>query len=165
MGSEMCIRDSDNAGKLQVAYGVGDKVMNTVNDTDTGIVNGDIGFITDLDPDGGLLVNFAGHMVEMEGKSLRDLHLAYASTVHKAQGAEARVLIMPVVDQFNHMLQRNLIYTGLTRAKTLGIMVGTQSALHKAISNVDNHQRWSFTGEAIRRHIELQREEEPFLAM
>jgi len=165
VGSNRRLDIFDNAGKLQVAYGVGDKVMNTVNDTDTGIVNGDIGFITDLDPDGGLLVNFAGHMVEMEGKSLRDLHLAYASTVHKAQGAEARVLIMPVVDQFNHMLQRNLIYTGLTRAKTLGIMVGTQSALHKAISNVDNHQRWSFTGEAIRRHIELQREEDPFLAM
>lgn len=165
VGSNRRLDILDHTGKLQVAYGVGDKIMNTVNDTDTGIVNGDIGFVTDLDPDGCLLVDFAGKMVEVEGKGLRDLQLAYASTVHKAQGAEAKVLIMPVVDQFNHMLQRNLIYTGLTRAKKLGIMVGTQSALQKSIRNVDNHQRWSFTGEAVRRELELRQEEEPYMLL
>jgi len=155
VGSNRRLDVLDGSGKLRVAYGIGDKVMNTANNTEAEIVNGDIGFIIDLDPDGALLVDFEGNHVEMSGKELRDLHLAYASTVHKAQGAEAKVLIMPVVDQFNHMLQRNLIYTGLTRAKTLGIMAGSMSALEKSIGNIDNQKRWSFTAEAIRREREI----------
>ena len=165
VGSNKRLDVLDGSGKLRVAYGIGDKVMNTVNDTDAEIVNGDIGLIIDLDPDGRLLVDFDGHHVEMEGKQIRDLQLAYATTVHKAQGAESKVLIMPVVDQFNHMLQRNLIYTGLTRAKKLGIMVGSMDALEKSVRNIDNQKRWSFTAEAIRRQMDVVPEDDLALTM
>jgi exodeoxyribonuclease V alpha subunit len=135
-----------------VSFGVGDKVMNTANKFHKGIVNGDIGYIRHFDHlKKGMFVEFDCGLVELDKTDVRDQQLAYANTVHKSQGSESKVLIMPVVNDFGRMLQRNLIYTGLTRAKTLGIIVGQRAALEKAVANTQNQQRWSFTGEALRR--------------
>ena len=139
-------------GENALSFGIGDKVMNTVNKYDKGIVNGDIGYVRDIvDNQKILVVDFENVSVSLSKTDARDLLLAYAITVHKSQGSESRVLLMPLVHDYNIMLQRNLVYTGLTRAKTLGIMVGSGSALNKAVKTIDNRKRWSLTGEVLRR--------------
>ena len=146
--------------RTALSFGIGDKVMNTVNNYDKGIVNGDIGYVVDIDDrQKELVVNFeSGPVVSLTKSDASNLLLAYAITVHKSQGSESRVLLMPMVHDYKVMLQRNLVYTGLTRAKTLGIMVGEESALNKAINTIDNRNRWSLTGEALRRpEFEIQR--------
>ena len=140
-------------GKNALSFGIGDKVMNTTNKYDKEIVNGDIGYVTDIvDKGRKMIVQFENRPVELSKMDAMDLQLAYAITVHKSQGSESRVLLMPIVDDYNIMLQRNLVYTGLTRAKTLGIVVGSERALNKAVNQTDNKRRWSFTGEFLRQH-------------
>jgi exodeoxyribonuclease V alpha subunit len=151
----------DGAGYALKSFGKGDKVMNTVNRKNEGVMNGDIGFVREIDPiEKTLFVEFDSGILEMSRTDARDLQLAYAMTVHKCQGAEAPVLIMPVVAEHKHMLQRNLVYTGLTRAKKLAIMVGREDMLEHAISNTDNRQRWSYTAQALRETIDYEIEED-----
>jgi len=139
-------------GEATVSFGIGDQVMNTVNKHDRGIVNGDIGFVREIAPDGkAMLIEFDRGSIVIPRREARDIQLAYAMTVHKSQGSEAPVLIMPVTKEFKFMQQRNLVYTGLTRGKNLAIILGTKDALEMAVENVKNHRRWSFTGEALRR--------------
>ena len=143
------LRDSE--GGIRVSFGIGDKVMNTVNRTEEGVVNGDIGFVREIDHfSGTLFVDFERTTLELNEQEAGSLLLAYATTVHKCQGAESKVMIMPVVDDHAPMLQRNLVYTGLTRAKKLAIMVGQEPMLERAIANTDNHMRWSYTSQALR---------------
>lgn len=150
------IQDLGDGGT--VSFGLGDKIMNTQNKAQKGIVNGDIGYIRKINKaQDKLIVEFDVGMIELTRADLPDLQLAYANTVHKCQGSESKVLIMPVVNEFSIMLQRNLIYTGLTRAKTLGIIVGQERALKKAVSTIDNQERWTFTGEALRRSVQEHR--------
>ena len=147
---------TSDQGEFTLSFGIGDKVMNTVNKYDKGIVNGDIGYVSAISNDRKeIVVDFESEKnslsVSLSKKDAQDLLLAYAITVHKSQGSESKILLMPVIHDYRRMLQRNLVYTGLTRAKTLGIMVGSGSALEKAIKTVDSTNRWSFTGEAMRR--------------
>jgi exodeoxyribonuclease V alpha subunit len=144
------------------SFGVGDKIMNTVNKVEQyGIVNGDIGYIKSFDhKNNKITVEFERSFVELDRSDFADIELAYAITVHKSQGSESRVLIMPVVSDYSIMLQRNLVYTGLTRAKTLAIGVGQEFALRKAIVNTDNHMRWSYTGEALQSCMREMEEDE-----
>ena len=119
------------------SFKVGDRVMQMRNNYKKSVFNGDLGYIESIDTEDKILkVNFDGDLVEYETSELDELTLAYACTIHKSQGSEYPVVIMPVSMSHYIMLQRNLIYTGLTRAKKLCIMIGTKQALGCAIRNM-----------------------------
>lgn len=113
----------------------GDRVMQIRNNYDKSVFNGDVGIVKSIRPeDEKLSVDF-GPIVNYDYTDLDELALAYAITVHKSQGSEFRVVIMPLVTQHYLMLQRNLLYTAVTRAKELIILVGSKKALAMAIKN------------------------------
>jgi exodeoxyribonuclease V alpha subunit len=120
----------------------GDKVIQSANNYELGVFNGDIGYVqlTQVD-DGKIIVRFGERQIAYDSDSAADLRLAYAITIHKSQGSEFPAVIIPTSTQHFVMLQRNLFYTGLTRAKRLAIFVGTQRALRTAIDNNSSRQR------------------------
>ena len=112
----------------------GDKVMQIRNNYDKNVFNGDIGYITAVDAnERTLTVTFDSRLVEYDITELDEIVLAYAVTIHKSQGSEFPVVVMPVTMKHFVMLQRNLIYTGITRAKKICVLVGTTKALAYAI--------------------------------
>ena len=114
----------------------GDKVMQIRNNYDKNVFNGDIGFITAVDTNERTLsVVYDGRVVEYDVTELDEITLAYAITIHKSQGSEFPIVVMPVTMKHYVMLQRNLIYTGITRAKKICVLVGTTKALAYAIHN------------------------------
>lgn len=114
----------------------GDKVMQIRNNYDKNIFNGDIGYITAVDTnERTLTVTFDSRLVEYDITELDEIVLAYAITIHKSQGSEFPVVVMPVTMKHFVMLQRNLIYTGITRAKKICVLVGTTKALAYAVRN------------------------------
>ncbi|MCR5002325.1 MAG: ATP-dependent RecD-like DNA helicase [Lachnospiraceae bacterium] len=119
------------------AYRTDDKVMQIKNNYDKEVFNGDIGRIESVnETDRTLTVNFDGRSIEYDVTELDELVHAYATTIHKAQGSEYPIVVMPILMNHYVMLQRNLIYTGITRAKKLLVMVGTKKALSYAVRNV-----------------------------
>lgn len=119
------------------AYREGDKVMQIKNNYDKEVFNGDIGIIESVtETDRTLSVNFDGRSIEYDVTELDELVHAYATTIHKAQGSEYPIVVMPVLMNHYIMLQRNLIYTGITRAKKVLVMIGTKKALAYAVKNV-----------------------------
>jgi exodeoxyribonuclease V alpha subunit len=120
----------------------GDKVIQCVNNYDLSVFNGDIGFVQWTN--GKVLeVQFGDRRVSYDGESASDLRLAYAITIHKSQGSEFPVVIIPCTMHFYVMLQRNLFYTGLTRARKLAFFVGSKKALHYAVNNSKSLERQS----------------------
>jgi len=125
----------------------GDRVIQRRNDYDLGVFNGDIGRIVGVDPLGPAVdVAFASaglpdREVRYDRQALSDLGLAYAITIHKSQGSEFAAVIIPLCTQHYSMLFRDLVYTGLTRARKLAIFVGSRAALGLAVANVDARQR------------------------
>lgn len=114
-----------------------DKVMQIKNNYDKEVFNGDIGIITALDMENrSLTVTFDERNIEYDVTELDELVHAYATTIHKAQGSEYPIVVMPVLMTHYMMLQRNLIYTGITRAKKILVLVGTKKALAYAVKNV-----------------------------
>ena len=111
--------------------------MQIKNNYEKEVFNGDVGFIVDIDPDNKLVVvdYDDGFKVTYENVDLDEIILAYASTIHKSQGSEYPIVVIPMLMQFSIMLKRNLIYTGITRAKQKCIIVGDKKALSKAISD------------------------------
>ncbi len=140
------------AGKSQLQVGerifrVGDRVIHRRNNYDLGVFNGDIGVIQAIDNEElTCVVSFFpdGRTVEYQRDDIPELDLAYAITIHKSQGSEFGAVIIPVLSQHFKMLFRNLIYTGLTRAKHLTVFVGTRKALAMAVRNQDTSQRQTF---------------------
>ena len=125
-------------------FAPGDKVMQIANDYEKDIYNGDIGMIEDVDVDEGELgVDFDGRTVTFAFGELDTLVPAYAATIHKSQGSEYPAVVIPVLTQHYAMLQRNLIYTGVTRGKKLVVLVGQKKAVAIAVKNVSGRQRWS----------------------
>ena len=121
-----------------------DKVMQIQNDYDKEVYNGDIGFVEDVDPDSGeLIATFDGRNVAYGFGELDMLVPAYAATIHKSQGSEYPAVIIPVMTQHYTMLQRNLLYTGVTRGKRLVVLVGQKKAVAIAVKNVSGRRRWS----------------------
>ena len=119
-----------------IEYRVNDKVMQIRNNYDKEVFNGDIGFITMVDlEEQKLIVRFDEREVQYERLDLDELVLAYATTIHKAQGSEYPVVIMPLTMSHYVMLQRNLLYTALTRAKKVFIIVGQKKAVYLAVKN------------------------------
>ena len=117
-------------------FRVGDKVMQTRNNYDKDVYNGDIGFIRSIDViEQTLSVDFEGRIAEYEWSEADELTLAYAVSVHKAQGSEFPVVVMPVVTQHYMMLQRNLLYTAVTRARDLCVLTGSRKAIGIAVHN------------------------------
>lgn len=115
----------------------GDRVMQLRNNYDKDIYNGDLGYVRSVDmEERTLTVDFDGQMVEYEASELDELTLAYATTIHKSQGSEYPIVVMPVLMTHYVMLQRNLIYTGITRAKKICVLVGQTKALAYAIHNM-----------------------------
>jgi exodeoxyribonuclease V alpha subunit len=134
-------------------FAAGDKVMQIENDYDKEVYNGDIGFVGDVDPEGGVLTAiFDGRAVTYGFGELDALVLAYAATIHKSQGSEYPVVVIPVMTQHYTMLQRNLLYTGVTRGKRLVVLVGQQKAVAIAVRNVSGRRRWSKLNEWLRGH-------------
>lgn len=118
-------------------YRLHDKVMQIRNNYDKEVFNGDVGFISAIDLDAKTLkVNFDDREVEYEVLELDELVLAYATTIHKAQGSEYPIVIMPFTFSHYVMLQRNLLYTGITRAKKVVILVGNRNAIYMAVKNM-----------------------------
>lgn len=117
-------------------YKVGDKVMQIRNNYDKNIFNGDIGRIASIDlEDKTIDINFDGSIIEYDSSELDEIMLAYATTVHKSQGSEYKIVVAPFTTQHFMMLQRNLLYTCITRAREIFILVGTERAIGIAISN------------------------------
>ena len=122
-------------------FAPGDKVMQIENDYDKEVYNGDIGHIVDVDPEAGELVaSFDGRSVTY-GFGELDTLPAYAATIHKSQGSEYPAVIIPVLTQHYAMLQRNLLYTGVTRGKRLVVLVGEKKAVAIAVRNVSGRRR------------------------
>jgi exodeoxyribonuclease V alpha subunit len=125
-------------------FAPGDKVMQIENDYDKEVYNGDIGYVEDVDPDGGeLTASFDGRSITYGFGELDTLVPAYAATIHKSQGSEYPAVVIPVVTQHYTMLQRNLLYTGVTRGKRLVVLVGQKKAVAIAVRSVSGRRRWS----------------------
>ena len=118
-------------------FRVHDKVMQIRNNYDKEVFNGDIGVVERLDAeDRALIVRFDQRCVEYDASELDELVLSYATTIHKSQGSEYPIVVMPVMMTHYVMLQRNLIYTGITRAKKALVLVGTKKAVAMAVRTV-----------------------------
>jgi len=125
-------------------FKLGDKVMQITNNYNKEVFNGDIGWVSRIDQeDRELTIDFDGKFIPYDYSDLDEVVLAYAISVHKSQGSEYPVVILPVTTQHYMLLQRNLIYTGMTRAKKLVVLIGTKKALAIAIKN--NKPRLRFT--------------------
>lgn len=124
-----------------------DKVMQIRNNYDKHTYNGDIGQILKIQFDEqNVVIDFYGRLIDYSFSELDELVLAYAVSIHKSQGSEYPVVIIPVVTQHYILLQRNLIYTAVTRGKRLVVMVGTQKALAMAINTVKASKRYTRLG-------------------
>ncbi|WP_395714402.1 ATP-dependent RecD-like DNA helicase [Reyranella sp.] len=125
-------------------FAPGDKVMQIENDYDKDIFNGDIGYVDAVDPEAAELVaSFDGRPVTFLFGELDSLVPAYAATIHKSQGSEYPAVVIPLLTQHYAMLQRNLLYTGITRGKKLVVLVGQKKAVAIAVKNVAGRRRWS----------------------
>ena len=129
---------------------VGDKVLQTRNNYDKDVYNGDIGWIRKIDKElQEVKVDYDGKIVVYEYADIDEIVLAYAISVHKSQGSEYPVVIMPVLTQHYLLLQRNLLYTGITRGKKLVILIGTSKALAIAVKNNKQQQRYTLLKERL----------------
>ena len=123
-------------------YKLGDKVMQIKNNYEKNIFNGDIGIISDVDlENNSITVNFDDNFIDYEYQDLDELVLSFAITIHKSQGAEFPIVVIPVHFQSRIMLQRNLIYTGITRAKKIVVLIGDRNALKYAVENDISNER------------------------
>jgi len=118
----------------QHTFTLGDRVIQTKNNYDLGVFNGDIGFITAI-ANGKLSVTFDKEAVIYEDRDADQIIPAYCISIHKSQGSEFKAVVIPVSTQHFIMLQRNLIYTALTRAKEMCVLIGTKYALSTAVKN------------------------------
>jgi len=150
------LQKSLNPNQQGIAHGsrmfrLGDKVMQTVNNYDKEVFNGDIGWVSKIDQeDKEITIDFDSRPITYEYSDLDEVVLAYAISVHKSQGSEYPVVIMPVTTQHYLLLQRNLIYTGITRAKKLVVLIGTKKALAIAIKNNKPQLRYTYLSERLR---------------
>jgi len=140
-----------------VTYKLGDKVMQIRNNYDKNVFNGDIGAISSIDSeDRTLTIRFDGIDVEYDVSELDEVTLAYAVTVHKSQGSEYPIVICPVTTQHYIMLQRNLIYTAITRAKKALVLIGTKKAFSIAVRNKKSAQRNTMLAQRLRSQLGLE---------
>lgn len=132
-------------------FRLGDKVMQIVNNYDKEIFNGDMGWVSTIDLESGqIVIDFDGRPILYDPSELDEIVLAYAISVHKSQGSEYPAVILPISTQHYVLLQRNLIYTAITRAKKLVVLIGTKKALAIAIKNNKPQLRFSRLSERLK---------------
>ena len=137
-------RGEPKVEKFGTTFAVGDKIMQIENDYDKEVYNGDIGYVGAIDLElGEMTIAFDGRPVAYALGELDQIVLAYATTIHKSQGSEFPAVVIPVTTQHYMMLQRNLLYTGVTRGKRLVILLGQKKAVAIAVKNVSGRRRWS----------------------
>jgi exodeoxyribonuclease V alpha subunit len=146
----------------------GDRVIQTANNYDLNVFNGDIGYITRIDKsDSSFIVDYGNSkfskLIQYERSNLIEIELAYAITIHKSQGSEFKCVIIPVLNQHYIMLYRNLIYTGLTRAKSMGILLGERDAFERSIKNIDPNIRQTSLKRFLKEHYESMEAQLEFL--
>jgi exodeoxyribonuclease V alpha subunit len=125
-------------------YRAGDKVMQMENDYDREVFNGDIGFVTSIDNDiNEISIDFDGRSVVYGYGELDEVMLCYATTIHKSQGSEYPAVVIPMMTQHYTMLERHLLYTGITRGAKLVVIVGQKKALAMAVRGTRDRRRWS----------------------
>ena len=130
-------------------FRLGDKVIQTKNNYTKQVFNGDIGFVMAIAP-GRMTVHFSDELeVDYENGEFGELALAYALTVHKSQGSEYPVVILPLVRSHTIMMQRNLLYTAVTRAKREVILLGSKAALNTAVGNNRTSKRYTLLAERL----------------
>lgn len=123
-------------------YAPGDKIIQTVNNYDKEVFNGDIGRVMRIDEEEGLVViDFDGRRVEYDTGELDEVALAYATTIHKAQGSEYPAVVIPLATQHYTLLERNLLYTAVTRGKRLVVLIGPTRALAMAVKRASSGRR------------------------
>jgi exodeoxyribonuclease V alpha subunit len=133
-----------------VTLRVGDRVIQQVNDYNREVFNGDLGFITAIDLEQQeVIVQFAERVVSYDYADLNEISLAYSITIHRSQGSEFPVVILPIYMQHYLMLSRNLIYTGLTRAKKLALLLGPKKAIALAIRQVKDQERYTLLAQRL----------------
>lgn len=151
------LRDALNPNAPRVgqrAFGLRDKVMQTRNNYDLEVFNGDVGIVTQvLEDQRRVIVEFDGRPVAYDDEQLDELTLAYASTVHKAQGSEYPAVVVPMLTQHFMMLQRNVLYTAITRASRIVVMVGDRRSIGRAVHNVRSTRRNTRLSERLQNKI------------
>jgi exodeoxyribonuclease V alpha subunit len=126
-------------------FRINDKVMQIKNNYDKEVFNGDIGRITRIDPENQeVTLSFDGRDVLYDFTDLDEIVLAYAVSVHKSQGSEYPAVIIPILTQHYVLLQRNLIYTGVTRGRKLVVIAGTRKALAIGVKNDKTEKRYTY---------------------
>ena len=129
-------------------YRIGDKVIQMENNYDQDVYNGEIGVITDI-LGKQVHVKFPDKSLTLDEEDMMTMALAYAITVHKAQGSEYERIILPFISAYNVMLQRNLLYTAITRAKDKVLVIGSETAIETAVSRVDTNYRYTLFKERL----------------
>jgi exodeoxyribonuclease V alpha subunit len=125
-------------------YRTKDKVMQIQNNYEKDVFNGDIGFVATVDIDASeLTIDFDGRMVVYQFGELDEVVLAYATSIHKSQGSEYPAVVVPMVTQHYAMLERNLLYTAITRGKRLVVIIGQKKAVAIAVHGTKDRRRWS----------------------
>jgi exodeoxyribonuclease V alpha subunit len=125
-------------------FSPGDRVMETQNDYDRDVFNGDLGTVARIDDEeGAVVVDFDGREVSYPFAELDTLLPAFATTIHKSQGSEYRAVVIPVVTQHYAMLVRNLLYTGVTRGKDLVVLIAQKKALAISLRSRQTKRRWT----------------------
>lgn len=134
--------NGETLGPRMMAFSVGDRVMQMANNKELGIYNGDLGYITEIDHAEKMLTcDFDGEVVCLSFKDLDALDLAYATTFHKVQGSEYKAVIIAVSRSHSHMLDRNMLYTAITRGKEMDVLVGDMSMLPWVVKRCDVGKR------------------------
>lgn len=148
---QKCLNPSiDEYARGGKVFKVGDKVMQIRNNYDKEVFNGDIGRITRIDrEEQEIVVNYDGRAVPYEYTELDEIVHAYAVSVHKSQGSEYPVVVIPILTQHYRLLQRNLLYTGITRGRKMVVLVGTKKALAIAIKNNKPQRRYTLLRERL----------------
>lgn len=141
--------DSDRIPFHDGTLRVNDKVMQLRNNYNKNVFNGDIGYVKEIQEDA-VIINFSGQDLSYERSELEEITLAYCCTIHKSQGSEYPIVVMPVSTSHWIMLERNLFYTAVTRAKKIFVMVGSKKALHRAIDHVTSTKRNTMLQERLR---------------
>jgi exodeoxyribonuclease V alpha subunit len=138
-----------------ITFRIGDKVIQTRNNYDKNVFNGDMGIIKSIAADSsGLTIEFSSELIEYTKGELSEVQLAYCISIHKSQGSEYPVVIIPLLKQHFLLLQRNLVYTGITRARQKVYLVGSLDAYAMAIRNNEQQVRRTHLRTRLRKAVE-----------
>jgi exodeoxyribonuclease V alpha subunit len=148
------LQEALNPGRARLvrgerAFSPGDKVMQVRNNYDLGVFNGDIGYVTDIVDGSSLVVDFDGQRIAYNAAALDELVPAYCISIHKSQGCEFKAVVIILATQHYIMLQRNLAYTALTRARKLCVFIGAPRALSVAVQNDQALRRYSWLAQRL----------------